>query len=769
MSKRIAALVWLIGAMVARGASPHFAAIDPPGIQRGVDSDVTISGQHLLDAQGLLFYNPGIQILSWKAIDQGKVLARLRVLPDSPLGEHEMRVWTSTGISELRPLYVGPYPNIQCSNKNHTVATAQPVPLNCTVNGVIRNEEIDYFSIPARKGDRITAEVEGMRLGRDMFDPWAAILDARGHQLAENDDNAFFQQDPLVSTIAPADGTYLVAVRESTWGGTPQSLYRLHIGNYPQPVAVYPPGGQAGQTVPVIFIGDAKGPVSATVQLPATAGAPFAAPLFENGLVSPGPLPMRISPFPNVLEKAPNNDIAHATAGPAPPVAFNGIIAKPHEVDYYKFHATRGTTLDITVYARQLRSPLDSVIDLWDAQGHHLGFNDDSTGPDSYLRYTVPADNDYCVGIRDQMFRGAFTYVYRIEVVPVTPNISFTMPEVVRDSQERETIVVPRGGRYATMLRMKSDGVDGDFQLSLPGLPPGITLQTGSKAGDLMPVVFYAAPDVPLAAALTDVQAAPTNPGQHLTSGYAQTVELIHGDPNNYAYLKTDINRLAVSVALEAPFEIELTAPAFPILQSGQSTLLVTAIRKPGFTGPINVSLLYNPPGISSQAVTTIPANQNAVDLPINASPDAKAKTWQIAAIASGDAGQGAVWTSSDLVPLTVSRPFISAHLDRASTVQGSPVAITCHFDQNIPFDGQATVRLMGLPAKVTAPDIQITSADTQAVFNVSTDLTAAPGNHRDLFCQITVMKNGTKMVSSTGAGGTLRIDPAPKKVVADQ
>ena len=61
---------------------------------------------------------------------------------------------------------------------NHVIAHAQPVPLNCTVNGVIQNEEIDYYSVQAKKGDRITAEVEGMRLGRDMFDPWAAILDA---------------------------------------------------------------------------------------------------------------------------------------------------------------------------------------------------------------------------------------------------------------------------------------------------------------------------------------------------------------------------------------------------------------------------------------------------------------------------------------------------------------------------------------------------------------------------------------------------------------
>src|SRR5271166_6721147 len=99
MCRRIAALLFLF-CVTAHAGSPHFTAIDPPGIQRGVDTDVTITGQHLLDAQGLLSYNPGIAVISWKPVDQGKVLARLRVAPDSPLGEHDLRVWTSTGISE---------------------------------------------------------------------------------------------------------------------------------------------------------------------------------------------------------------------------------------------------------------------------------------------------------------------------------------------------------------------------------------------------------------------------------------------------------------------------------------------------------------------------------------------------------------------------------------------------------------------------------------------------------------------------------------------
>jgi hypothetical protein len=761
------ALVLLLLAGTLRAASPHLSDINPPGVQRGADTDVVISGDRLQDARGILFYNPGIQVLSVQADNGNRVRARLHVAPDCPLGEHEVRVWTATGISELLPLYVGPFPNIASSGTNRTIAHAQPVPLNCTVNGIIHDEEINYYSIQAKKGDRITAEVEGMRLARDMFDPWAGIMDAHGRPLASNDDNALFIQDPLTSMIAPADGTYLVAVRESTWGGSDRSIYRLHIGTYPQPRAVYPCGGQAEQNLPVTFIGDVKGPAQATLQLPGS--GPFGAAAVDNGISAPAPLPMRVSPFPNVLKQEPDHDMVHATpAGQPPPVAFNGIIAKPGERDFFRFHATRGTPLDITVYARQLRSPLDSVLAVLNAKGEHLADNDDSIGPDSYLRFNVPADGDYGIMVRDHLRRGGPDYVYRVEVVPVGPDVSFTEPEVVRNSQERQTVVVPRGNRYATMLRVKRESFDGDFLLNLPSLPPGVTLMSGSLAGDLMPVIFQAAPDAMVSATVSDVLARPVDSTKHVGGGYAQTVELIHAPPNDYPYLKTDINRLAVSVANEAPFRIELTPPPVPILEDGQASLHVTAVRKPGFNGPINVSMLYNPPGLNSQATVTIPENQNAVDLPLNANGDAKPKTWQVAVIGSADAGQGTVWTASTLVPLTVSRPFITAQIDRCNTVQGQPVTITCHLSQNIPFDGKAHIRLMGLPNKVSAPGLDVTSADQQALFTATTDPTSPPGQHRDLFCEVTVEKAGVKMVANTAFGGTLRIDqPETKKEVA--
>ena len=92
-------------------------------------------------------------------------------------------------------------------------------------------------------------------------------------------------------------------------------------------------------------------------------------------------------------------------------------------------------------------------------------------------------------------------------------------------------------------------------------------------------------------------------------------------------YVKTDIDRLAVAVAEEAPFKLTLVQPKAPMVQNGSGALKVVAERKPGFTGPITVSMLYNPPGMGSDATVTIPEKQNEAQLPISANGEAKAKS----------------------------------------------------------------------------------------------------------------------------------------------
>ena len=82
-------------------------------------------------------------------------------------------------------------------------------------------------------------------------------------------------------------------------------------------------------------------------------------------MTAPSPNFVRASPFTNVLEQEPNNDAATATNYKGElPVAFNGIISQPQDMDFFRFTAKKEQAMDIHVIARQLRSPLDSVLEL---------------------------------------------------------------------------------------------------------------------------------------------------------------------------------------------------------------------------------------------------------------------------------------------------------------------------------------------------------------------------------------------------------------------
>src|SRR5437870_5578527 len=86
-----------------------------------------------------------------------------------------------------------------------------------------------------------------------------------------------------------------------------------------------------------------------------------------------------------------------------PPVALNGVIGKPGDIDHFVFKASKGSIYDVRVFARALRSPLDSVLYLGARNAGAMLGNDDSAGPDSYFRFSAPSDGEFVIWIVDQL------------------------------------------------------------------------------------------------------------------------------------------------------------------------------------------------------------------------------------------------------------------------------------------------------------------------------------------------------------------------------
>jgi len=750
--------------------APRLDSITPTGAQRGTEIQMVFHGDRLQDAAEVICYEPGLEVQRLSMATNKLVRAEIKVAPDCPLGEHHLRLRTLSGLSELRTFFVGPYPVVAEIEPNNTLVQAQKIKLNTTVAGVITAEDVDYFAVKVKKGKRLSAEVEGMRLGRGVFDPRLVLEETNGTVIADVDDTWLGVQDPFVSVIAPHDGTYILQLHEATYGGRDDCLYRLHVGNFPRPTSVYPLGGPAGEPMPLHFYSEATDEFDQQMRLPAEPQDRYGVFAELDNLTAPTPNWIRVSPFPNILTSGPAPDREHATrAGMQPPFALNGIISLKGEADWFEFPATKGVPLEVNVFARQLRSPLDSVVEVFDARGHSLASNDDANGgPDSALKFTPSDSTNYFICIRDTMGRYGRDFSYRIEVTRAEPGAAVKIPDVARnDTQSRQFIAVPRGNRFATLISAKRENFNGNLRFELPDMPPGVTMTADSLSGnvDSEPLVFEATTDAPIGGRLLDLVATGTNANGKATGHFRQEVALVDG-PNNTTYYTTTVNKLCVAVVKEAPYTLRIVEPKVPLVQSGSMALEVVADRKAGFKEPIEVAMVWNPPGVSSQTEAMIPAGATNIFYQLNASASADCRVWKIAVNGHAAVDGGQVYVSSQLCPLSVDSPYLNGKIQTLVANPGQKATLNVELQQLKPFAGKAKIRLMGLPDKVTAPDMQIAKDDQKVSFALDIDPKCSSGPSRNLFCAVEVPQDGQVIPQNIAAGGILRIVPAKHEPV---
>lgn len=760
---RMAGGIFLFAATSVCATAPHLASIMPPGGQRGTELPLTFSGDRLQDTEEIICYEPGLEARRLDLVTNKLVKATVNISPECPLGEHHLRIRTASGLSELRTFFVGAFPLLAEQEPNNLPAQAQKIALNTTVTGVITSEDVDCFAVELKKGERLSAEVEGMRLGRGLFDPRLAVQETNGTVLADVDDTWLAMQDPFVSLVAPHDGTFLVQLREATYGGSGDCHYRLHVGHFPRPTSVYPPGGKAGDSVALTFFNEATGEFVREMQLPATAQEKLGVFAELEGLPAPSPNWIRVSEFPNVLSSGQARDREHATVVDfRPPFALNGIISRKGEEDWFRFAAIKGVPLEVNVYARQLRSPLDSAIELLDAKSRSIAANDDAVGADSALKYTPSESTNYFVRIRDTLGRFGRDFTYRIEITPDVPGVAVKIPAVARnDTQARQFLVVPRGNRFATLISAKRANFNGELQLALPGLPVGVTMSADTMPAnvDAEPLVLAAGSDAPIGGQLLDLTATGTNANGQVTGHFRQEVELVQG-PNNTAYYHTRVDRIYVAVTKEAPFSLKIVEPKVPLVKAGSMALEITAERQAGFDEPIEVQMVWNPPGVNSQSEATIPKGATNIFYQLNANEGAEAHAWRIAALGHAKVDAGEVYVSSQLAPLEVAAPFVAGKIETLVAHPGKPATLTVALQQLKPFDGKAKIRLLGLPENIVAPAKEITKDDQKISFDLAVDLKRAPGSFKNLFCSVEVVQNGQVIPHNIASGGILRVLP---------
>lgn len=158
----------------------------------------------------------------------------LTIPKDAPDGPN----WTALTLPDGRktnsvPVVVSRLPEVmEAAGDNNTAAKAQKIVVPAGISGRIEAEnDVDCYAFDAKAGEKFAFEVIA-RGHQSAIDPFIRILNDKGERLTENDDfqDRFVHADSRIeSWAAPADGRYIVEIRDAHLRGGPAFVYFLKV------------------------------------------------------------------------------------------------------------------------------------------------------------------------------------------------------------------------------------------------------------------------------------------------------------------------------------------------------------------------------------------------------------------------------------------------------------------------------------------------------------------------------------------------------------
>lgn len=778
----IAGLSLLAGSHSVDAAFPVVVYHQPLGVTRGGESTVVLKGERLTDARQVLFDLPGIEVVEVKPIDDKSVELKVKTNADLAPGQYPFRLITASGVANLRFLSIGAMPTIDEVEPNNEFTAPQDIEMNRTVEGNVDREDVDCFRVSLKAGEKLTVEIEGIRQrwdlrNRDILDPYIAILDDKRFELAVSDDSMLFQQDGVCSYTAEEDGQYTILVRDSSFLGQANvSRYRVHIGSYPRPTTVIPSGGVQGDVLQAKLI-DIDGTITeASLQLPtdlidpANSSAPptQAYPVITEDAsgITPSPNWIRVGSLPIVTEVEPNNDHRKAPVC-AVPSLLCGVISEPGDFDCFAFDCKKGESFRVKLFARDtLRSPLDGVMNVFDAAGNAVAGSDDIGGkPDGFFDFTAAADSQYTVRVYDHLRGGSPLHNYLIEVSRRKPSFQIDLKELRQD--EAMVVPVPIGGHGAMVVQATRDQFNDAFDVTVAGLPAGVTAQTyPMPAGRVeIPIVFTTAADAVLTGSFFDLHGKGKLGEGELTSNLEQYHKIVLGQ-NRRAMLDYRTPQAVMAVCDAMPFSVELVQPKTPILRRGSKDLVVRIHRNEGFEDPVSFATLYNPPGVGVNNSRKIDKGQTETTIPISANGSAAMGAWPMIMQVSYGTNLGTQTVSTAPIMLDVEDAVFNYTFPRAAVETGQETNLVVTMAKIRDLEGEIEVQLVGMPNGVTssAPVQKVTLESTTVTFPLTIAADAKTGMHKTLNVLTSVSREGETMIQTDGTG-EIRIDaPIVKK-----
>jgi len=575
-----------------------------------------------------------------------------------PAGTYDVRLVGRFGVSNPR-LFAVSHGLTEIAEKepNDSIEQAQPVPVNCAVNGTSDSGRDDIFRVAAKKRQRIVIECQAQKLDSPL-DATLTLTDSGGRQLATNGD--WFGRDPLLDFTAPADGDYFVNVHDLSYrGGQP---YRLVITARPRVENVAPRAVQVGKRASLTAFGRNFGPAGKPsswrlqdqsleefpfsvnapseilalgayrfVEHPTTHSVqPTAATCTLTGFqVEPrigdalsNPVPVLVVDTPVTMEAEPN-DTPETAQKLTLPAVVSGRFDRERDADWYEFTPDADGPYSFEVYCERIGGRADPYLVVMDDKGNRVNELDDyghrMNAFDGHLRdpsgmVQLAGKRPYRVLVQDRYRRGGARYQYVLTIRKPTPD--FYVAAIHSQNPGPGGTTIRRGGAaYVDVIIHYRDGFTGPITITAEDLPKGVYVApTIVRGNNNVAVVLWADADAPDWAGSVKLIATAKR-GDAVIHREVRSYSRVWNAPDQNSSRPT--RDLVVAVRESAPFALQFAEERVEVEPGKKAEINLKLDRRwPDFTAALTVQALA-PPGAIKTSDTQIPAGKNEVALPI--------------------------------------------------------------------------------------------------------------------------------------------------------
>ena len=708
---------------------PSVDSIYPAGMERGSTAEFTISGRNISGATEVIFDGPGITAKVTGVTDVPEKITGPRAGEDLgaqvPLGKkqtatlqvavghdawpgvHWFRIKTPLGTTNAKPFAIGTLAEVKRRAKMplDSETPAQMVDLPATLIGTIASPgDEDSYQFHGKAQEEIVFRVQASQLGSALASK-LVLRDSSGQVLATagKSDNRL---DAALTYKLPQDGQYTLSITDRNRGGGGGYFYRMDAGPLPYITGFFPLGVRAGSSAEVALEGANLGAIrQVKANPPSYSGGWTTTSLAVNiGGMHPLNEPrLEVGDVPEILEQEPNNTIAQAQAVSIP-VTINGHIdggavsgGKPDE-DYFRFHASKGEQLSIDVAAARLGSPLDSVIEVLDANGNAIP------------RATIRCLNQTTTTLSDRDSRG-------VGIRLVSTAELHERDYLMVGDELNQIDYIPDQPDADTNLK----GMD-DLRVAYLGTSPDVhAINTPVyKAQILPPDAIFASNGLPV------FHLAWRNDDGGPGYGADSKLDFVAPADGDYVLHLSDVRgmeggdfayRLTIR---EAVPDYRLKAePANPNIPRGGATpVTVSVVANRGFAGPIEIEVKGLPQGVSASPAT-IAAGQDSTVVVLSAGPDASLDAHPSAVQFVGHArlnGHELVRTANSfggadpvLQLVSVIPPpdvLVTTDSREVSLEPGKEATVTLHIQRQNGFKGRVPCSVENLPPGVRVVNV---------------------------------------------------------------